>query len=277
LRATFPRLRDLEQTHGSLVRGMRAAAKAARGTAFLSLAGGMGELVDALTASVPAPARRVRVAVDRVAREGRDFVVSSGSATWRSRALILALPAHRAATLIRGFLPGAAAALSAIPFVSTATVLMGFRRGDVAHPLDGYGLVVPRSEGRRLLACTFVSTKLPGRAPEGHVLLRGFLGGVNDPSVLERDDLALQQHMLDDLTSVLGLRGAPIVTRVFRWPFSTPQMEVGHADRVAATEAHLLTVPGLYATSGGFRGAGIPDVIGDAERTAEAAAVHLTA
>lgn len=276
LRATFPRLADLEQTHGSLVRGMREAARAARGTAFLSLAGGMGELAEALAGAVPAASRRLNVPVETVRREGADFVVSARGSTWRGRTLVLAVPAHRAATLLRSVLPGAASALGAIPFASTATVLMGFRRRDVAHALDGYGLVVPRSEGRRTLACTFVSTKLPGRAPDGHVLLRGFLGGIHDPAVVERDDLTLRQHFFDEMAPVLGLRGTPLFARVFRWPLGTPQMEVGHAARVAAVSAELAAAPGLHVTGGGFRGAGIPDVIGDAERTAEAAASYLT-
>jgi oxygen-dependent protoporphyrinogen oxidase len=275
VQATFPRLLELERKHGSLVRGMREAARTSRGAAFLSLAGGMGELVDALAASVPASSRRLSVPVEAIRRDGGDFVVSERESAWRGRALILAVPAHRAAPMLRAFVPAAAAALATIRFASTATVLMGFRRHDLAHPLDGYGLVVPRTEGRRTLACTFVSTKLPGRAPEGHVLLRGFLGGVHDPAVVERDDLTLRQHFFDEMAPVLGLRGAPLFARVFRWPQATPQMEVGHRGRVAAAEAALAAVPGLYATSGGFRGAGLPDVIGDAERTAEAAAAYV--
>jgi len=162
--------------------------------------------------------------------------------------------------------PDAAAALGGIPFASTATVLLGLRRLDVAHALDGYGLVVPRREGRRTLACSFVSTKLSGRAPDGHVLLRGFVGGIQAPEVLDRDDATLVQYVYEDMAPVLGLRGSPVFARVFRWPNGTPQMEVGHGDRVAAIEKALARVPGLHLTSGGFRGAGLPDVIADAQR-----------
>jgi oxygen-dependent protoporphyrinogen oxidase len=265
VRAAFPRLVEMEQRHGSLLRGMRAAARHSGGTAFVSLAGGMGEMVDALVAQIPEGSRRLGVSAT-VARDGAGFAVEAGDTTWRTRALLAAVPAHRAATLLSAIAPDAAGALGGIAFASTATVMMGFRRLDVAHPLDGYGLVVPRSEGRRTLACSFVSTKLPGRAPDGHVLLRGFVGGIHAPQVLDRDDATLVQHVYDEMTPVLGLRGNPVFTRVFRWPNATPQMEVGHADRVTAIETALARVPGLYLTSGGFRGAGLPDVIADAQR-----------
>ena len=100
----------------------------------------------------------------------------------------MALPPPRAAPLVAGLAGDAAKILAGIPFASTATVLLGYRRADVAHPLDGYGVLVPRGEGLRTTAITFSSTKLPGRAPEGHVLLRAFLGGVRDPGVLALDD-----------------------------------------------------------------------------------------
>jgi len=265
VRATFPRLVEMEQRHGSLLRGMRAAARGPAGGAFVSLAGGMGELVGALSASIPAEARRLGAAA-RLAREDDGFVVEAGAETWRTRAVVVAVPAHRASPLLAGITPDAAAALGGIAFASTATVMLGFRRIDVAHALDGYGLVVPRSEGRRTLACSFVSTKLPGRAPDGHVLLRGFVGGVAAPEILDRDDATLVQYVYEDLARVLGLRGSPVFSRVFRWPSATPQMEIGHADRVAAVEKAIARVPGLYLTSGGFRGAGLPDVIADAQR-----------
>jgi oxygen-dependent protoporphyrinogen oxidase len=276
LRSTFPRMGDLEQNHGSLVLGLRAAAKEARGAAFLSLAGGMGELAQALVGTVPPSSRFLQAPVAEIRRDGLDYVAMGPHGEWRGGSLVLAVPAHRAAALLAKILPRAAALLGAIPFASTATVLMGFPRRDVGHPLDGYGLVVPRTEGRRTLACTFVSTKLPGRAPAGNVLLRGFLGGIHEPRALEADDVSLGQQLFDEMRPVLGLRGAPLFTRVFRWPHATPQMEVGHRERVAEIEAELRSVPGLFLTGGGFRGAGLPDVIADAERTAEAAALDAT-
>jgi oxygen-dependent protoporphyrinogen oxidase len=280
--ATFPRLPEMERSHRSLVLGMRAAvarAKAAPGggAAFTGLSGGMGELVAALQAQLPAGSLHRRAPVVRIVRDGAGLLVMTPDAAWRARAVVLAAPAHAAAPLVAPFSADLAEALGAIRFASTATVLFGFRREDVAHPLDGYGLMIPRIEGRRTLACTFVSTKLPGRAPEGHVALRGFLGGMKDPSVLEKDDAGLAAEVLDEMTPVLGLRGAPVVTEVARYPKGTPQMEVGHGERLAAIEKAQAGVRGLFLTGAGLRGTGIPDVVADASRTAAAVAAFLGA
>jgi oxygen-dependent protoporphyrinogen oxidase len=140
----------------------------------------------------------------------------------------------------------------------------------VAHPLDGYGLVVPRSEGLRTTACSFFSTKFPGRAPERHVLLRGFLGGVRDPNVLRLDDREMVDLVRGEMGPVLGLTGAPVLARISRWPSGTPQMEVGHFERLASLEGLLAATPGLALTGAGLRGTGLPDVIADAQKAAAA-------
>jgi oxygen-dependent protoporphyrinogen oxidase len=161
--------------------------------------------------------------------------------------------------------------LSAIPFASSATILLGYRREDVAHPLNGYGLVVPQTEGLRTTALSFVSTKFPHRAPEGHVLLRGFLGGVRDGEVMALTAEAMVETVKRDMQDVLGLRGQPVMTRVFRWPEGTPQLEVGHIERMAAVEKEVVSVPGLHLTGAGIRSTGIPDSVADGTRAGEAA------
>ena len=185
------------------------------------------------------------------------------------------MPAQGAARLLTDVDPGLSDALRALQSVSTAVVYLGYGRADVAHPLDGYGVVIPRGEGLGASALGFVSTKFPGRAPEGHVLLRVFLGGARDPEVLDNDDDALVGRAVDECTRVLGLRGAPVLARVFRWPHATPQMEVGHAARVAWIDAQAAARGGLYLTGAGLRGTGIPDVIADGARQAVRAAEWL--
>jgi protoporphyrinogen/coproporphyrinogen III oxidase len=277
--ATFPRLPEMEKRYGSLVLGMRAAvasAGATRGSAaFLALKGGMGDLVDALVARLPAETRHLRTPAVRLLRDGAGFVVMAPDAAWRSRAVMLATPAHATAPLVAPLSSDLATGLASIRFASTATVLLGFRRSDVGHPLDGYGLVVPRAAGKHTLACTFVSTKLPGRAPDGHVALRGFLGGMRDPAVLEQDDAGLTACVLEEISSVLDLRGAPVLTEVSRYPLGTPQMEVGHAERMMVVDRALAFQAGLFLTGAGLRGTGLPDVIADATRVAASAAAYL--
>jgi oxygen-dependent protoporphyrinogen oxidase len=172
--------------------------------------------------------------------------------------------------------PEAARALAAIPFASSATVLIGYRREDVAHPLNGYGMVVPQTEGLRTTALSFVSAKFPYRAPEGHVLLRGFLGGVRDGGVLQLTDQEMVDTVTREMTTLLGLRGRPVMTRVFRWPGGTPQLEVGHLARMDAVEALLARdAPGLHLVGAGIRSTGIPDSVAEGSRAARAAAEAL--
>jgi oxygen-dependent protoporphyrinogen oxidase len=277
--ATFPRFRELEAKYGSLVRGMLSAPrpKPKPGTpapaAFYSLRGGLRELVDALVARLDTASIRTGAAVRSLARDGDGYTIGlDGGETVSAPRVIVAAPGPKIAPALAGLLPEVSRTLAAVPFASSATVLLGYRRSDVAHSLDGYGMVVPRGEGLRTTALSFVSTKFAHRAPEGHVLLRGFLGGVRDGSVLDLTDEEMVQAVERDMTPILGLRGRPRVTRVFRWPSSTPQLEVGHLERMRAVENAVAAVPGLHLTGAGIWSTGIPDSVADATRVAVAAA-----
>jgi oxygen-dependent protoporphyrinogen oxidase len=281
--ATFPRFRALEAKHGSLVRGMLAAPRpkpkpgAPPAAAFYSLRDGLHELVDALVGRLDPESIRTGAAVRSLARDGAGFTIGlEAGETLRADSVIVAAPGPKIAPALEGLLPDVARTLSAVPFASSATVLLGYRRNDVAHPLDGYGMVVPQTEGLRTTALSFVSTKFAHRAPEGHVLLRGFLGGVRDGEVLDLSDEEMVKTVCGDMKSILGLRGEPVLTRVFRWPGGTPQLEVGHLDRMQAVERTVGEVPGLRLTGAGIWSTGIPDSVADATRVAEAAAERVS-
>jgi len=147
----------------------------------------------------------------------------------------------------------------------------------VRHSLQGYGFVVPRTAKRRILAATFVSSKFPHRAPGSHVLLRVFLGGARDPEALALSDAALIDVARSELSGILGPLGTPSLTRVYRWEQSTPQVEVGHAKRLAAIADRLGALPGLELAGNGLRGVGIPDCISDGRRSAKAIREFLEA
>ncbi len=278
--ATFPRFRKLEQEHGSLVRGMwktlppaRQPGEAPR-SAFYSVRGGLRELVDALSLRIPREAVWTRQAVRHVAREDGGYTLAfDRGEQLQAERVIVAAPGPKIAPALADAAPQAARALAAIPFASTATVLLGYRREDVGHLLEGYGLVVAARERLRTAALSFVSTKFPARAPEGHVLLRAFLGGARDGDILALDDQELVATVRNEMKRPLGLSGEPVMTRVFRWPAGTPQLEVGHLERMAAAEASL--PPGLFLSGAGVRSTGIPDSIADGTRAALAAAEGL--
>jgi oxygen-dependent protoporphyrinogen oxidase len=277
--ATFPRFRDLEEKHGSLVRGMWAMPRrpttpgAGPPAAFYSLRGGLREMVDALVLRLERERIWTKAAVHAVERTGDGFSLAvQGGETVSAEQVIVAAPGPRIAPALQGLLPGPARTLAAIPFASSATVLLGYRREDVAHPLDGYGMVVPQTEGLRTTALSFVSTKFPHRAPDGHVLLRGFLGGVRDGEVMRLTDDEMVATVKRDMAGILGLRGEPTMSRVFRWPGGTPQLEVGHLERMETVEREMAAVPGLHLTGAGIRTTGIPDSVADGARAGERAA-----
>ena len=143
--------------------------------------------------------------------------------------------------------------------------------------MRGTGFVVPRVERSPLLAGTWVSSKWPGRAPEGHALLRGFLGGGRDPRRLEASDDELIELAREELSRLLHITGAPIMSRLSRWTRQSPQYEVGHLQRVAAIDRRLSSIPGMFVTGSGFRAIGIPDCIADGRETAARAAAFLEA
>jgi oxygen-dependent protoporphyrinogen oxidase len=280
--ATFPRFRELEAKHGSLVRGMWAAPRpkpkpgARPRAAFYSLRGGLRELVDALVRRLPAGSIRTGARVRSLAREADGYSIGlEGSESVKASGVIVAAPGPKIAPALEGFLPEVSRSLAAIPFASSATVLLGYRREDVTHPLDGYGMVIPRTEGLRVTALSFVSTKFAHRAPAGHVLLRGFLGGVRDEAVLDLSDEEMVETVRRDMTPVLGLKGEPVLARIFRWPGGTPQLEVGHLERMRVVERAVGEVPGMHLTGAGVWSTGIPDSVADATRVAAAAGERI--
>jgi oxygen-dependent protoporphyrinogen oxidase len=279
LGALFPRFAEAEQTHGSLIRAFRrqAAAPAPEG-AFKSLPGGLSEMVRALVDTLPAGAVQTNAGVTHIGRSARDRafrVEVIGGMAHDGRALVLSTPAYVTAALVRDQDAEIARLCAEIPYSSVGTVAIAFRREDVAHPLNGSGYVVPRAERGGILAATWLSSKWPQRAPEGRVLLRTFIGGARDPAALAQSDAELVSRSLAAIRPVLGIRGDPLFTRVYRFDRASAQHEVGHLDRMAAIDRRLGAHPGLFLTGSGFRGVGIPDCISDARATAVKAAEWL--
>jgi oxygen-dependent protoporphyrinogen oxidase len=287
LAATMPRFLALERDYRSVILGLRksagaretAGASGARWSLFVTLRGGMGELVDGLAARLPPGTVRLGCPVTAVTRE-------PGPTAWSVRladgsplgadAVILAGEAVRMAPLVRDADPALSRLLGAIGYASSATVTLGYPREAIAHPLDGFGFVVPRGEGRTALACTFSSVKYPGRAPADRALLRVFLGGAGREALLAHDDATLVGLAEADLRPLLGIRGAPLLSRVARHPASMPQYEVGHLERVAAIEARLAALPGLAVAGAAYRGVGIADCVRSGESSAAAVLAALT-
>jgi oxygen-dependent protoporphyrinogen oxidase len=183
-------------------------------------------------------------------------------------AVILAVPAYAAARLLEPCASELAAELAAIEYAGCAVVSLGFQRDRVAHPLDGFGFVVPQVERRRIIAASFASQKFPGRAPTDSVLFRVFVGGALQPELLDLPDMELCQLAVDELAGLLQISGEPVMTDIARWPRSMPQYHVGHLDRVARIEQMVAQNPTLALAGNAYHGVGIPQCVASAERAA---------
>jgi oxygen-dependent protoporphyrinogen oxidase len=280
LSATMPRFVEMERRERSVILALwRAARKApaqhagtsgARWSLFVTLARGMDELVQALAARLPPGAVRLKERVTGVAREGgRWRIATESGVAHEADALVLAPEAHQAARMLRYVDPALTHLLEGIPHASSATVSLAYRRADVRHPLDGFGFVVPHAERRPIIACTFSSVKYAGRAPDGHVLLRVFLGGALNEEVLQGDDATLVRTAREQIGPLLGITAEPELARVARHARAMPQYHVGHAARAAAIEQAVLRYPGLRLVGGAYRGVGIADCVRSGEDAAE--------
>ena len=179
------------------------------------------------------------------------------------------MPAFAAANSLETLDAELARDLRTIPFSSTATINVAYQRRDIAHPLDGYGFVVPHTEGRSITACTFSSVKYAGRAPKDIALLRCFAGGALQPDLLKQSDKALELRVRKDLEALLGISRPPILSRTTRYPNCMPQYNVGHLTRVEKINARLKHFPTLALAGKRYRGVGIADCIFSGETAAE--------
>lgn len=287
VQSTFPRLREVEKTHGGIIRGALAQRKAARSrpagdaprkhTPFVSLECGLGELIDGLRQALTGC--DIHTETELVSLEalpdGYRATLSNGTQV-ELDGVLLATPAGISANLLDNDAPTLAATLREIPYVSSATVSIAYRTADIAGKQDGRGFVIPRIEGLSLKAVTWTSNKFAGRVPEGVELLRGFVGraGDEDKAFLPEDELiTLVRRELADIT---GITAEPLLSRVYRWPNAMPQYNVGHQDLLNRIDHELNAHPHLALTGSAYRGVGIPDCIRNATDAANALFERLT-
>src|SRR5215471_15149931 len=270
LRAVLPRFAEMEREHGSLVRGTLKARKNAPNSApqplFTSLRNGMQELVDTLVAALPRYALRVKQSAVSLQRANNEWQLGSSDRSEEFDAVILAVPAPFAGALLLNLSPQAASLLANIEYTSSAAVLLAY---DQAKLPPGFGFLAPASEGKKMLACTFVHNKFSLRAPPGKALLRCFFSSARMPELLNRREEDLKDFSRQELKEILGLDAEPQFAQVFRWRYGLPQYETGHLDRVAEIEAQLKQLPGLYLIGNSLHGIGVPDCIRSAKQAVD--------
>ncbi|HUZ45290.1 MAG TPA: protoporphyrinogen oxidase [Terriglobia bacterium] len=277
--SVLPRFVEMERVYGSLVRagllgyksmkripkGSKSPAKPQIRSLFVTLKGGLGDLIKALEQRLD-PARvqlnRRILAIERADSNWRGpyRISCEGGVTYDVDAVVLALPAHECAKLLPSLHEGLAKSFEAIPYSSAVTVTLGFDPG-VAELPPGFGFLVPKKEDRQLLACTFVHRKFRDRVPEGKAMLRCFLGGARDPEVLQRSDEEILKSVWRELCSILVLRDDPLFWRISRWPSAMAQYTVGHQDRVDRIMSQLAGFPRLFPAGNAYSGIGLSDCI----------------
>src|SRR5450755_2926082 len=268
VRAVLPRFADMEAKHGSLGRAMLSArvkiAKATKAPAkplFSSLKDGMQQMVDALVANLDTGSLKTSAPVQTVIPQDNGWTVSAGYQTDHFDAIIIATPAQAAAVVLETADAELARELGGINYSSSVTVTLGYDEKVRRALPPGFGYLVPRSEGHRMLAATFVHNKFPHRAPENRALIRGFLGGARDEQILEASEGEILQIVRAELRKIIGLTAEPLFARVYKWKSAMAQYSVGHLERLDRIERLRQQLPGLALAGNAYRGIGVPDCI----------------
>jgi oxygen-dependent protoporphyrinogen oxidase len=268
--ATFPRFVEMERKSGSLIRGMVAAMKnrppqnptGLPMTYFMSLKGGMQDLVQGCVSYIGAERIRTKTAVVSVVKRDVGYRLTFGDgSTADFDAVVLATPAFAAKELINTLDEELGDRLSAITWSSSATVSLAFRRGDLQKPLPGFGFIIPRIENRRINACTWSSIKWSHRAPDDTLLIRSFVGGGHHEELVSLGDAELVTTVLEELREIIGLTAEPVFSKAYRWFQGMPKYTVGHLERIAAIDERRQQHTGLFLIGSSYRGIGIGDCV----------------
>jgi oxygen-dependent protoporphyrinogen oxidase len=280
-RAVLPRLVEMESQYGSLTRGMLAAHRKMRLMAqtsaqkgqssgsrsiFTAMRGGMQQLVDAVTARIDPAWVRLSTPVSLLEKTADGWKVTAAGKTELYDAVIMASPAWAAAELLTPVDAAMGADLSGIPYSSSITINLIYDEARLGRLPDGFGFLVPAVEGRAMLACTFVHRKFLGRAPQGKLVLRAFLGGMRNEALLTASDEVLVATVRRELSEILGegvvgLTVEPEYAQVSRWSRAMAQYAVGHPERKRRIAERVAALPGLRLAGNAYDGIGIPDCI----------------
>jgi len=284
LAATYPMLLDMEQQYGSLVKGFLAQKKrveemkakyppkpgAKRRTFFCSFEQGLQRLTDSMAQAAGRQHIRTGAKATAIARtpEGAYAVTLEDGEVLRGDAVILAAEAWAAAPLATQIDARVGELVASIPCSSSATILMAFDEGDCPFDKKWHGILSPAVEHEPVTGISLMSSKWPNRAPEGRVLLRGFVGGPRDQEIIKKSDEELAEIARASFVKLLGVRAdaKPLFARVYRWVGGMPQYTMGHLDRVEELESLTAAVPGFALAGGAYRGVGVPNCLDSGEQ-----------
>ncbi len=295
IKSCFPRIKELELAHGSLIRALIKIQKDRKKTGgpeagpgpggnLTSFYNGAQVITDTLAEKL-GERIRIGVSVRGLARFGRRLAGESGSARGGKKGnsyqlhtsdgvvdadiVVLASPAYASAGILKEFDVELSKTISEIPYAPVSVVCFGYKREKVLHSLKGFGFLIPHREGRKILGTLWDSSIFPNRAPEGHVLLRSMVGGAVSPELAMLEDDKLINMVFDELSPLVSLRAEPDMVRVYRWDRAIPQYVMGHGEKLEYIGERLKSYPGLYLTGNAYRGVGMNDCIENGYKVAD--------
>jgi protoporphyrinogen/coproporphyrinogen III oxidase len=293
LPACFPIMREMEIRYGGLVKALIARQREKRrnsakqggaktksggpagpGGHLTSFKTGFDRIIERLGERLEAVIRKNRrISTIRRNQDAWEIADETGRRI-EARNIVIACPTYAAAAMLKAFDRELADAFDAIPYAPIIVVATGHRREDIRHPLDGFGFLIPRTQGMRTLGSIWTSSIFAERAPDGYVQFRSMLGGAGDPAVLELSDEELWNTLRRELDPLVGIRNDPAFLRIYRWERGIPQFKLGHRERRAKLEQLVARSPGLFITGNAYYGVSLNDCVKMAYRVAESLRVH---
>ena len=285
VKSRFPRFVQMEEEYGSLIKGMiakrremrRAGSKGNKPkyTMFMTLKDGLSEM----PATIVQNLKMTKILTNREVAgvDKRDiFKISlKNGEVLDADTVVFATPSYETASLLTGINDSISALLNKIPYASTATVSLAFKKESISNPMNGFGFLVPRQEKRRITGATWVSRKFSYRSPDDSVLIRCFIGGSHNEKLVFLNDKDMIEMVKGELRDIMGITSEPLLTRIYRWEKAMPQYTIGHEERLSALNQKLSEYPGMFLTGSSYRGSGISECIKDGQLTAESVLKYL--
>jgi oxygen-dependent protoporphyrinogen oxidase len=284
LKCCFPRIHELEQEYGGLLKAMLKLAKqkkaevkagkqvasaAGPGGVLTSFVGGIQELTEATANRLKGTIRNGQAVISLQPLNGGWELALADQSRFDADLVVSAAPAHVLTELVRPFHPTLAELLAGIPYAPMNVVCFGYQQDKIGRSLDGFGYLIPKKEGCSILGTLWDSSIFPQRAPEGHVLLRSMMGGATNPQAITLTDSEVRERTMAELEKIMGITAEPDFVRIFRHQRAIPQYVVGHAERLAAIDEQRQKHPGLIVTGNAFFGVGLNDCVNAANKAAE--------
>ncbi|MFH2050022.1 MAG: protoporphyrinogen oxidase [bacterium] len=273
LKSCFGIMHEMEAEYGSLIKAMIAKSKAAKkegkksggpagpGGWLTSFKGGLYPLIERF-AELYSEYIHTNFPVNKITRTAEGYIIqSTGSENIQTSKVIIATPSYKAGDMVSELSPALKKQLSAIPYAPIAVVCLGYDKADVAHPLDGFGFLVPPKEKKNILGSIWTSSIFANRSPKGEVQFRCMLGGDGNHEIVNKSDDELIELTIIDLNSVVGLKSTPKITKVYKWKKGIPQFILGHQERLRNIENELIKLEGIYLAGNAYYGISLNDCV----------------